>query len=68
MFNKAGSPEWWKETKIDELPEKWQRAIKRLYAAYPIECLPKGISDPTYICNIIALEIGAGDGQGNFNA
>ena len=47
-------------------PEKVQNAIKRIYGSYPSECMPQGICDPMYILNVIALELGVGDGQGNF--
>jgi hypothetical protein len=50
-----------------ELPEKVKRAIKRVYEAYPKECMPQGLCDPAYIMNIICFELGIGDGQGNFN-
>jgi len=26
-----------------------------------------GVCDPIYICNVIAYELGCGDGEGNFN-
>ena len=50
-----------------DIPEKVKNAIKRVYDAYPDDCMPQGLSDPMYIINCIALEIGFGDGQGNFN-
>jgi len=46
--------------------EKAKKAIKRIYSAYPEECLPQGICDPAYIINVIAYELGVGDGKGNF--
>jgi len=49
-----------------EVPEKVKNAIRRVYNAYPKECMPQGLCDPMYIMNIIALEIGFGDGMGNF--
>jgi len=57
LFSEAG---------VNKLPENWQRAIKRVYRSYPKDCLPQGLCDPVYICNTIALELGIGDGQGNF--
>jgi hypothetical protein len=46
--------------------EKVKSAIKRVYGSYPADCLPQGLSDPMYIMNVIALELGIGDGKGNF--
>ena len=43
-----------------------KNAIKKVYESYPKECMPQGICDPLYIMNTIALEIGIGDGKGNF--
>jgi len=51
---------------IEELPTKWQNAIKRVYNSYPLKCLPKGVCDPMYICNVMAKELGLGDGESNF--
>ena len=51
---------------IDKMPVKWQNAIKHIYGSYPKECLPQGICDPMYICNVMALELGLGDGRSNF--
>ena len=50
-----------------KVPEKIKKAIKRVYNAYPVHCMPQGLSDPMYIMNVICLELGIGDGQGNFN-
>ena len=47
--------------------EKVKNAIKKVYNAYPPECLPQGLCDPMYIMNTICLELGIGDGKGNFN-
>lgn len=41
-----------------------KNAIKRVYDCY--DCMPCGICDPMYIMNTIALELGIGDGNGNF--
>jgi len=57
---------YWNDRICDNVPEKVKRAIKRVYGAYPSECLPQGLSDPMYIMNVIALELGIGDGKGNF--
>ena len=51
---------------MKEVPPQVKRAIQRIYASYPPECLPKGICDPMYIMNVIAKELGVGDGMGNF--
>lgn len=48
------------------VPDKVKKAIKRVYESYPVGCLPQGICDPLYIMNAIALELGVGDGKGNF--
>lgn len=58
--------EFFKKSGIDVLPIKWQNAIKRVYNCYPMECLPNGICDMVYICNVIAKELGLGDGKTNF--
>jgi hypothetical protein len=47
--------------------ERVKNAIKRVYESYPENCMPQGICDPMYIMNVIALELGIGDGNGNFN-
>jgi len=52
---------------VDELPVVWQKAIAALYGSYPSDCLPCGICDPVYIANILARNLGLGDGKGNFN-
>lgn len=59
--------EYWKERFNDKTPEPVKRAIMRVYNAYPKDCMPQGICDPMYIMNVIAHELGIGDGQGNFN-
>ena len=43
-----------------------KNAIKKVYESYPKECMPQGICDPLYIMNTIALEVGIGDGKGDF--
>ena len=58
--------EYWDKRLTGNEPDKVKRAIKRIYEAYPKECLPQGICDPMYIMNIICLELGIGDGQGHF--
>ena len=58
--------EYWEKRLDNDIPEKVQKAIKRVYNAYPKECIPQGTSDPMYIMNVICFELGIGDGQGNF--
>ena len=57
--------EYWKD-RLDSEPERVKKAIKRVYEAYPKNCLPQGLCDPMYIMNVIAVETGAGDGCGKF--
>jgi len=63
LYDKA----YWDKRLSGNEPEKVKNAIKRIYSAYPDDCMPQGICDPMYIMNIICLELGIGDGQGNFN-
>ena len=58
--------DYWTERFNNNTPEKIKNAIKRVYSAYPKDCMPQGVSDPLYIMNCIALELGIGDGKGNF--
>lgn len=58
--------EYWEKRLKGNVPERVKRAIRRIYASYPVECLPQGVCDPMYIMNIIALELGIGDGRGIF--
>jgi hypothetical protein len=44
------------------VPQQIANASKGICAAHQI----KGICDPMYIANVIAFELGAGDGQGSF--
>jgi len=44
-------------------PADIQRAAERICDAYGI----RGICDPGYIANVIALELGRGDGHSRFN-
>lgn len=46
------------------VPEDIKRLSTRLCRSYGI----RGVCDPMYIANIIALETGRGDGQSNFTA
>lgn len=46
----------------NQVPENIKRLSARLCRSYGIN----GICDPMYIANVIALELGLGDGQGNF--
>jgi hypothetical protein len=59
--------EYWKQRLDKDTPEKVKNAIKRIYSAYPADCMPQGICDPMYIMNVICHELGVGDGRGNFN-
>ncbi len=59
--------EYWEQRLSSCKNEKVKNAIKRVYNAYPPGCMPQGLSDPMYIMNTIALELGIGDGKGNFN-
>jgi hypothetical protein len=58
--------QYWEDRLPKSTPERVRKAIQRVYGAYPPECLPQGICDPMYILNVIAFELGIGDGQGNF--
>lgn len=46
-----------------EVPLAIRRLSTRICRSYGIN----GICDPMYIANVIALELGLGDGQSNFN-
>jgi len=46
-----------------DCPADLKRAATRICRSYGIN----GICDPVYIANVIAVEIGRGDGQSNFN-
>jgi len=60
--------EYWAERfRISNPPEKVKNALKAVYSAYPPECMPQGLCDPMYMINVIAYELGIGDGQSNFN-
>ena len=61
------SQKYWDARLGPHVPEKVKNAIKRVYWAYPEKCMPQGLCDPMYIMNVIAHELGIGDGQGNFN-
>lgn len=57
---------FWDDRFSDLVPYRVKAAIKRVYGAYPVKCLPQGLADPMYIMNVIALELGIGDGKGKF--
>lgn len=59
--------EYWTKRLGPDVPKKVQAAIKSVYSSYPKECTPQGICDPMYIMNVIAFELGIGDGKGHFN-
>lgn len=46
-----------------QLPENLKRLSARLCRSYDI----RGVCDPMYIANVIAVELGLGDGLSNFN-
>lgn len=54
----------WKECwkGCEQYPEKLKKIGERICMSYGI----RGICDPAYITNIIAIELGLGDGKGNF--
>ena len=58
--------EFMEKAGIDILPKEWQKAIKRVYGSYPKRCLPTGVCDPVYICNVFAKALKLGDGRSNF--
>ncbi len=58
--------EFWQKRLSGNEPQRVQNAIKRIYAAYPENCLPDGLCDPMYIMNVICKELGVGDGKGKF--
>ena len=49
---------YWDARLSETVPLRYKRAIKRIYEAYPKECLPQGTSDPEYIINIFRKELG----------
>ena len=61
------SQEFWDKRLNANVPDKVKNAIKRVYHAYPENLMPNGLCDPMYIMNVIAFELGIGDGKGNFN-
>ena len=63
-INKADKDFFKEAFKGHNVPENLKRLSARLCRSYGI----KGICDPMYIANIIALELGIGDGQSNFNS
>ena len=58
---------YWEKRIDPSVPERVKNAIKRVYESYPKDCLPQGVCDPMYIMNVIAKELGIGNGQGEFN-
>ncbi len=46
-----------------DVPTDIRKAAERIVGSYGI----RGICDPMYIANLIALETGRGDGLSNFN-
>ena len=45
-----------------DVPADIRKAAERIVGSYGI----RGICDPMYIANVIALELGRGDGHSNF--
>lgn len=63
LFNREESKKFFDEAfKGNNPPKNLRRISERICTSYGIT----GICDPMYICNIIALELGFGDGQSNF--
>lgn len=58
--------DYWEKRLGSDVPEKVKKAVMRVYGSYPAECMPQGLCDPMYIMNVIAKELGIGDGMGNF--
>lgn len=44
------------------IPADLRRASERICTAYAL----RGVCDPMYVANVIAISIGRGDGQSNF--
>jgi hypothetical protein len=68
---KTHSAEWFNDaftcpvTKTPEpVPANIRKLSERICRSYGIG----GVCDPMYLANIIALELGLGDGQGNFKS
>ena len=63
--------DFWKaafeKTGNKEVDPRIKKAIMRVYESYPMKCMPNGTCDPMYIMNVIAMELGIGDGCGKFN-
>lgn len=51
----------------EDIDPRVKKAIMLVYQSYPMSCMPNGVCDPMYIMNVIALELGIGDGKGQFN-
>lgn len=50
---------------VEHVPVEMRRALTRLWSSYPN--MPRGTSDPMYMANVLAFEMGFGDGLGNFH-
>jgi len=59
--------EYWSERLPENTHPKVRSAIKRIYGSYPKDRMPQGLSDPMYIANVLAYELGIGDGMGSFD-
>lgn len=62
MSAQIHSKEWFDEQFTANVPGNLRRLSERLCRSYGIN----GICDPEYIANVVAVELGLGDGQSNF--
>jgi hypothetical protein len=70
MKTEIHSKEWFDEAFTDpvtlnpiQIPASIRKLSERIVKSYNIQ----GICDPMYIVNVIAVELGLGDGMSNFN-
>jgi hypothetical protein len=54
---------WFDDKFTDDVPADLKKLVTRICMSYNID----GICDPNYLANIIALELGFGDGHSNFH-
>ena len=38
---------------VENIDEKWVKAVKSVYRCYPASCMPMGVCDMAYICNVL---------------
>ena len=67
IMNPKYDDAYWAKRFTDEDDPRIVKAVKILYSSFPPKCMPQGVCDPMYIGNLIARELGVGDGQGTFN-